>query len=60
MDTKGFHWITLATAVVAMLGAASSLALPTAHPAADTMASPGAACPLIALPATTPPPTLKS
>jgi hypothetical protein len=52
MDTRNFHRITLATALVAALGAATSLALAPARPADYTIARPAAACPLIALPAT--------
>lgn len=52
MDVRAFHWITLATAVVATLGAASSLAIEAARPAAVTMAGADATRPGSVLPAT--------
>jgi hypothetical protein len=52
MDTRNFQRVTVATALVAALGAATSLALAPARPADYTMAGPAAACPLNALPET--------
>jgi hypothetical protein len=52
MVTRNLHLITLATALVAALSAATSLALPAAEPATYTMAGPTTTCPQVALPAT--------
>jgi hypothetical protein len=51
MDIRGFQWITAATAVVAALGAATSLAIAAANPGASSVAGPGSVGVLIALPA---------
>jgi hypothetical protein len=40
MDTRRFHWITLATAFAAALAAASSLALEAARPSHPALAGP--------------------
>lgn len=42
MDTRRFHWITLATALAAALAAVSSLALEVMPPPAPALAGPSA------------------
>jgi hypothetical protein len=56
MQTKHFHWITLATAGLATLAAASSLALQAQRPSDATLAGPLGALPAITT-TTTPPNT---
>lgn len=57
MDTKSFHWITLATAVLAALAAAASLALEPQRPPGASLAGPLPVLPAIAT--TTPPPNTR-
>lgn len=57
MDSKHFHWITLATAALAALAAASSLALEAQRPSHATLAGALLALPAITTTATTPPNT---
>ena len=54
MDTKSFHWITLATAMLAALAAAASLALEAQRPSAATLAGPLPVLPAIATATTRP------
>jgi hypothetical protein len=57
MDTKSFHWITLATAVLAALAAASTLALEAQRLPGATLAGPLPVPPAITAATTTPPNT---
>jgi hypothetical protein len=57
METKHFHWITLATAALAALAAASSLALQAQRPSDATLAGLPGALPAITTAASTAPKT---
>jgi hypothetical protein len=53
MFARRFHWITLATAALAALAAASSLVLEAQRPTGATLPAMAAGCPLLTLPGIT-------